>query len=125
MNQMIKYRDGFWKSIKAFIFKITRKEHRVAEKEFVNVTNNIENLPKNNKQGVYTNIAMPNNEMTKLLMLQKQYKNGDISEEDLTPEEYSQLVNLYKKQNKEIYAEIEREKVTIRKRLDELKAQNS
>jgi hypothetical protein len=122
---MIKYRDGFWKSIKEFVFKITRKEHRVAEKEFVNVTNNIENLPKNNKQGVYTNIAMPNNEMTKLLMLQKQYKNGDISEEDLTPEEYSQLVNLYKKQNKEMYAEIEREKVTIRKRLDELKAQNS
>lgn len=122
MNQMIKYRDGFWKSIKEFIFKITRKEHRVAEKEFINVTNNIETLPKNDRQQVYTNVAMPNNEMTKLLRLQKQYKNGDISEEDLTPEEYSQLVNLYKKQNKEMYAEIEREKVVIRKQLDELKA---
>lgn len=52
----------------------------------------------NKKSDFMQSIRNVENEETKLLKLQKQYRNGEIKEEDLTEEQINSLCELYDKQ---------------------------
>ena len=66
-------------------------------------------------------IIKKNDEEIRILELQKQYKAGNILEEDMTEEDHEKLIKLYKEQNKQLREKIMMKKNKIRKRLDELK----
>ena len=84
--------------IKRFIKNLFHKDIRnesttiVGERIFSNVE--IENK----KSSFLENIRNVENEETKLLKLQKQYRSGEIKEEDLTEEQKNSLYILYDKQ---------------------------
>ena len=52
----------------------------------------------NGKSSFIENIRNVENEETKLLKLQKKYRNGEIKEENMTQEQVSSLIALYDKQ---------------------------
>lgn len=52
----------------------------------------------NSKSSFLGDIRSIENEETKLLKLQKQYRKGDVKEEDMTKEQISSLIALYDKQ---------------------------
>ena len=52
----------------------------------------------NGKSSFFGNIRNVENEETKLLKLQKKYRNGEIKEEEMTKEQVSSLIALYDKQ---------------------------
>lgn len=60
-------------------------------------------------------------EEARILKLQKEYKSGKISKEDLTDEDYEKLITLYEKQNKKLKEKIDVQKEKIRKKLKDLK----
>lgn len=62
------------------------------------IENNIEIAEENVKDSFIETIRNIENEETKLLKLQKQYRSGEIKEEDLTEEQVSSLCSLYDKQ---------------------------
>ena len=63
-----------------------------------------------------------NEEELRILKLQTAYKNGEINERDIPENDKNKLIDLYKKQNKELKDNIEKEKYEIKKILDGLKA---
>ncbi len=77
----------------------------------------------NNKSNFVEDIIIKKDEKEdKLLQLQKDYKDGNILEDDIPENQKEKLVELYKKQNEEIKNKIELEQKEIRKLLDSLKA---
>ena len=74
--------------------KNTEFESNVVVEE--NISNNIENETK--KSAFMESIKNIENEETKLLKLQKQYRSGEIKEEELTQEQVNSLCALYDKQ---------------------------
>ena len=75
------------------LFKKQKVDNTVSE-TFSN--NKIENDTQ--KQAFLDNIKNIENEETKLLKLQKQYRKGEIKEEDLTETQYKSLCDLYDRQ---------------------------
>ena len=87
----------FYKIKKFFrnlFYKDTEIESNIIIEE--NVSSNIEKETK--KSAFMESIKNIENEETKLLKLQKQYRNGEIKEEELTQEQVNSLCNLYDKQ---------------------------
>ena len=66
-------------------------------------------------------IIEQNEEELRILKLQTAYKNGEINESDIPENDKNKLIDLYKKQNKELKDNIEKEKYEIKKILDGLK----
>lgn len=64
-------------------------------------------------------------EQLRILKLQEDYKNGLIEEDEISKEDYEKLLDLYDEQNKKINEEIERDKIQIRKMLEELKKKSN
>ena len=62
-----------------------------------------------------------NKEEMRILKLQKEYKSGNINEENISDEDYFKLVDLYKKQNEKLKQKIKSKKKKIRENLDDLK----
>lgn len=60
----------------------------------------------------------PIEESEKIFNLQKAYKSGEISEEDLSKEEYKELVKLYEEQNKKLEEKLEKKLEKLKKKLD-------
>ena len=75
------------------LFKKQKVDNAVSE-TFSN--NKIENVTQ--KQKFLETIKNIENEETKLLKLQKQYRKGEIKEEDLTETQYKSLCDLYDRQ---------------------------
>lgn len=73
------------------------------------------------KNAFIESIRNVENEETKLLKLQKQYRNGEIKEEDLTEEQVNSLCEVYDKQIASIKKsnESKRQKILIYRRLQE------
>ena len=87
----------FYKIKKFFInlfHKNTEFQSNVVVEE--NISNNIENETK--KSAFIESIKNIEDEETKLLKLQKQYRSGEIKEEELTQEQVNSLCALYDKQ---------------------------
>lgn len=90
--------NSIFYKIKKFFKNLFHKDTEFQSNVIVeeNISNNIENETK--KSVFMESIRNIENEETKLLKLQKQYRSGEIKEEDLTEEQVNSLCNLYDKQ---------------------------
>lgn len=117
-KEMIEYKENFISKIKKFFKKLFGRNEDIQE----NVESKKE-LNKMEKNNFKENIEVKEDEdELKIIKLQTEYKAGNIREEDMTDEEHEKLINLYKKQNKELKEKIDTKKHKIRKKLDDLKA---
>ena len=109
-KEIVEYKENF-------ISKMLKRVKTLFGKKEI-VQENIENNEESNS--AKTNIFKENLEVKlneenlKVLKLQKDYKAGIISEEDLTDEEHQKLIELYEKQNKELREKIELRRQKIR-----------
>ena len=90
--------NSIFYKIKNFFRNLFHK-HKVIES--YTAIENSTNTPlekENDKNSFMESIKNIENEETKLLNLQKQYRNGEIKEEDLTEEQINSLSALYDKQ---------------------------
>lgn len=66
-------------------------------------------------------IVKQDEEKVKLLRLQQDYKNGLIEEFEIPEEDKNKLLNLYYEQNKKIKEKMEKDKIAIKRMLEQLK----
>ncbi|MDO5555960.1 MAG: hypothetical protein Q4G09_04845 [Clostridia bacterium] len=118
-NKLVKYKNNVF--IKIFNFF-----KRFFSKRSITVSKNIIEEPitdVKNKANFLENIQIEENEEEKRLkLLQVQYDNGEIDEDDLSEEEIEKLVVLYEKETEELNADTERRKIHIGQMLKELKS---
>ena len=96
------HKNGIFYKIKSFFKNLFNRN--------ANTTNNYaivketESLveSENKKNSFMESIKNIEDEETKLLKLQKQYRNGEIKEEDMTSKQVKALCNLYDKQIEEL-----------------------
>lgn len=91
-------KNGIFYKIKKFFIKLFHINQISSEVNIIE--NNIPNLieDKNTKNSFMESLRNIENEETKLLKLQKQYRNGEIKEEELTEAQVNSLCALYDKQ---------------------------
>lgn len=118
-NGLIEYKENFITKIRNFFLKLFKKNKIIQEQPQEQTNVNIQN----NKANFAETIAIKKDEeKEKLMQLQRDYKDGNILEDDIPHDEKEKLVELYKKQNEEMKNVIELEQKEIRKLLDSLKA---
>lgn len=117
-KEIIKYKENFIFKIKKFFKKLFGRNEYIQEN--VESKKELNEMEKNNfKESIE---VKEDEEELKIIKLQTEYKAGNIREEDMTDEEHEKLIDLYKKQNKELKEKIETKKNKIRKKIDDLKA---
>ncbi len=86
--------------IKSFLKNLFVKNADIVIGSYVTATdeNNIINETENNRNSFVESIRNIEDEETKLLKLQKQYRSSEVKEEDLTEEQKGSLCSLYDKQ---------------------------
>lgn len=88
-------RNGIFNKIKMF-FKNLFSKNNVIDNNCYTIEDKKNN--ENIKKSFMESIRNIEDEETKLLKLQKQYRNGEIKEEELTEEQVNSLCTLYDKQ---------------------------
>lgn len=90
--------NSIFYKIKKFFRNLFHKDTEIESNVVVeeNISSNVEN--ENKKSAFMESIKNIEDEETKLLKLQKQYRSGEIKEEELTQEQVNSLCNLYDKQ---------------------------
>lgn len=89
--------NSIFYKIKQFFRNLFRKNETVVTADSAEA-NNIINSDEAKTNSFMDEIKKVENEETKLLKLQKQYRSGEIKEEDLTEEQVNSLCALYDKQ---------------------------
>ena len=117
-KNIIEYKESFLSKIKNFFRNLfAKKELKQDNIVEIKTTHNIV------KNKFKENVEIKQDEETmKIINLQKEYKAGNIKEEDMTDDEHKKLIELYKKQNEELIEKINTKKYKIRKKLDDLSA---
>lgn len=114
-KDIIEYKESFLSKIKHFFrnlfVKKEVKQNNIENKTVHNIVNN------NFKENIE---IKQDEEIMKIINLQKEYKAGNIKEEDMTDDEHKKLIKLYQKQNEELIEKINAKKYKIRKKLDDL-----
>lgn len=97
-KSLAKVQNTFWNKIKKFLNSLFNKKeiHTGIIEEQKDNHNFKENLQ-----------IKKDEEKERIVYLQKEYKEGNIDEYDLTEDEYSKLIKLYEEQNKKLREEIE------------------
>ena len=90
-------KNSIFYKIKKFFRSLFSRTNSNVESINVTETTIIKNQ-ESNKSSFIEEIRNIENEETKLLKLQKQYRNGEIKEEELTEEQVNSLCALYDKQ---------------------------
>lgn len=91
--------NNIFYKIKKFFRNLFHKNKSVENAIAIENDINASSIDKeNNKNSFMESIKNIENEETKLLKLQKQYRNGEVKEEDLTEEQINSLSALYDKQ---------------------------
>ena len=117
-KEMIEYKESFISKIKKFFKNLFGLNENIQENVEIKKEINI-----SSKNSFRENIEIKQDEEElKIQKLQKEYKAGNIREEDMTDEEHEKLIDLYEKQNKELKEKINTKKQIIRKKLNDLKA---
>lgn len=115
---LIEYKENFFTKIRNFFFKLFKKNKAIQEQPPIQTNTNMQD----NKSNFVETISVKKDEKgEKLIQLQRNYKDGNILEDDIPHSEKEKLVELYKKQNQEMKNKIEQEQKGIRKLLDSLK----
>lgn len=115
---LIEYKENFFTKIRNFFFKLFKKSKAIQEQP--QIQNNM-NIQDNKSNFLETIVVKKNEKEEKLIQLQRDYKDGNILEDDIPHNEKEKLVKLYKKQNLEMKNKIEQEQKENRKLLDSLK----
>ena len=116
-KNIIEYKESFLSKIKNFFRNLFAKKEVKQDNIESKTTHNIV------KNKFKENVEIKQDEETmKIINLQKEYKAGNIKEEDMTDDEHKKLIELYKKQNEELIEKINTKKYKIRKKLDDLSA---
>ena len=90
--------NSIFYKIKKFFRNLFYKDTEIKSNVIIeeNINSNVEN--ENTKSAFIESIRNIENEETKLLKLQKQYRSGEIKEEELSQEQVNSLCYLYDKQ---------------------------
>lgn len=99
-KQLIDVNKGsIFHKMKIFFINLLKKQKKdnVVEERIRSVVNN-----DRQKDNFVNSVKNVENEETKLLKLQKQYRNGEIKEEDMTSKQVRALCDLYDKQIAEL-----------------------
>lgn len=116
-KDMIEYKESFLSKIKHFFRNLFAKKEVKQDNIENKTTHNIVNNNFKEKLEI-----KQDEETIKIIKLQKEYKAGNIKEEDMSDDEHKKLIELYKKQNNSLKAKIDSKKYKIRKKLDNLNA---
>lgn len=118
-KDMIVYKESIFSKIKNFIKSIFNK--KVDNNQNQNTM--VVNTDKFEKKSFVDEIIIKKEpEEIELEKLQKDFKEGNIFQEDIIENKRVKLIELYKKQNEELKEKINKEKNEIKKILDDLKA---
>lgn len=107
--------NGIFYKIKMFFMNILKKkeENITAKEEVKTVETNASEESKNQQSDFMKNVKTIEDDETRLLKLQQQYRNGEIKEEDMTEEQVQKLCDLYDRQ----ISELERSNEARKKKL--------
>lgn len=115
--------NNIFHKIKRFINNIFKKNKYTID-NISTIDNNVIGIEKNREDNFLEFIKNIENEQTRLLKLQKQYRSGVIKEKDLTQEQVNALCNLYDKQILELKKSNENRKKKILEYKRNLQANN-
>lgn len=90
--------NSIFYKIRNFFRNLFHKNKSIENTTAIENSVNVSTEKENNKNSFMESIRNIEDEETKLLKLQKQYRNGEIKEEELTEEQISSLSGLYDKQ---------------------------
>ena len=118
-NKLIAYKENVFTKILNFFKKIFFKEKNIVLQE--NSQLNIQNDQP--KEYFIENITIKEDkEEKRLKILQLQYDNGEIDEEDISDEDMDKLIEMYEKETEKLNLDTERRKNHIAQMLKELKS---
>ena len=118
-NKLISYRENFFTKILNFFKKLFLIEKNIIKKD--NIQKNINE--KDKKDYFSKNLEINENaEERRLKLLQLQYDNGEIEEEDISDEDMDKLIEMYKKETEELNLDTETRKKHIAQMLKDLKS---
>lgn len=125
-NMLINVNDNnIFHKFKNFLYCFFHKKDMVSNslsnKSIIGSNDNIQN---NSSDTFLESIKNIENDETKLLKLQKQYRNGEINEEELTEEQIHSLCSLYDKQIESIRKSNEVRKQKLLQYRNQLKINN-
>lgn len=122
-KDVVRYKDNFIIKFFKYIKKIFKKEEKIkiVEEQEKNKKQTYQKSLKDNTDFRDDITYRKSDEEIRILELQKQYKAGNILEENMTEDDHAKLIELYKEQNKQLEEKIIIKKNKIRKRLNELK----
>jgi len=118
-NNLITYKENIFTKISNFFKKLFFRKKEVSTESIDEafIYNN------QHKENFIENIAIKEDaEEKRLKILQLQYDNGEIDEEDISEEDMDKLIEMYQKETEELKADTERRKIHIAKMLKELKS---
>ena len=118
-NKLIAYKENIFTKISNFFKKLFfRKKEDIIE--------SIDEIPIYNnkyKENFIGNIQIKEDEEEKRLrILQLQYDNGEIDEEDILDDDMDKLIEMYEKETEKLNIDTERRKNHIAQMLKELKS---
>lgn len=90
--------NSIFYKIKSFLKNLFKKNNNTIDNYSVIEEKDRSEKNSNKKDSFLENIKNIENEETKLLKIQKQYRSGEIKEEELTEEQVKSLCELYDKQ---------------------------
>lgn len=90
--------NSIFYKIKSFLKNLFKKNNNTIDNYSVIEEKDRSEKNSNKKDSFLENIKNIENEETKLLKIQKQYRSGEIKEEELTEEQVKSLCKLYDKQ---------------------------
>jgi len=117
-NKLILYKENIFTKISNFFKKLFFRK-----KEYITESIDEKSTDANQQKNYFIeNILIKQNEEEKRLkILQLQYDNGEIDEEDISDEDMDKLIEMYEKETEELNGETEKIKIHISQMLKELK----
>ena len=115
-NKMIIYKENIFIRIRKFVMAIFKKNNET-EKNDIDTQITIDNSKQNFIKEI---VVKQEQDDVETLNVQKDFKDGNILEKDIPENTKNRLVELYRKQNKQMKEKINIEKNQIRKMLNDL-----
>ena len=119
-NYMTEYKENIFTKIKKFIFNLFKRnkgKHEELNYQTINTNNN----SNSNNNFLDEIVVKKSKEEIELLQLQEDYKNNYLYEEEIPENQKNKLIELYKKQNKELREKLMKEKVETKLLISNLK----
>lgn len=117
-NKLIKYKGNIFTKISNFFKKLfCRKKENIME----DIDESLVYINQNKESFVQNLRIEENQEEKRLKILQLQYDNGEIDEDDISDEDMDRLIEMYESETEQLNADTERRKIHIAQMLKELK----